>query len=94
MEVFTIVGQLVPGSDLLLCSQWLIVVGYYNDGSTPMYIEGAGGLSLGWSTGRDGDSFRHNMYMLYLSSEDAILTILCLGLPITIMIASEWLKTI
>ena len=32
------------------------------------------------------------MYMLYLSSEDAILMILCFGLPITTTIAGKWLK--
>ena len=45
------------------------------------------------------DGFRRNtymlfMYILYLWCEDAILAILCMGLPITITVAGEWLNSL
>ena len=34
------------------------------------------------------------MYILYLSCEDAILVILCMGLSITTTIAGKWLNSL
>ena len=34
------------------------------------------------------------MYILYLRREDAILAILCMGLPINTTIAGEWLNSL
>ena len=34
------------------------------------------------------------MYILYLNHEDVILAILCMGLPITITIAGQWLNSL
>ena len=33
------------------------------------------------------------MYILYLKGEEAILAILCMGLPITTTVAGEWLNS-
>ena len=43
-----------------------------SNGSTPRYIEEAGGLPLGLFTGWDSDSVRHNTYVyaLYLRYKD------------------------
>ena len=65
--VFTLVGQLVAGNDLLVCSRqlvisWrLVVAGYYyhyclsdNQWWQWAKVGGAGKLLLGWLTDRDG----------------------------------------
>ena len=61
--VFTLVGRLLPGSDLLVClySWWLVVAGHYFYYCLFDYqqwlcskVEGVAYLPLGWSTGRDG----------------------------------------
>ena len=43
-----------------------------SNGTASRYIEEAGGLPLGWFTGRDSDSVRHNTYVyaLYLRCKD------------------------
>ena len=57
-------------------------------------VEEAGSLPSAKLTGRDKRRFRHNtyMYILYLRSEDNILAILCMGLPITTTTAGQWLN--
>ena len=70
---------------LFVCSRRLVVAyPMASDSHTPRYVEGACSLPLAQSTDRDEHCFRHNtyMYILYLKYEDAILAILCMGLPI------------
>ena len=75
---------------LFACSWQLVVAAYYcchclsdNQQWLSIKVEDAGGLSLGRSTGRMGNSFRHSMYVyiLYLRCKDVILAILCMGVP-------------
>ena len=48
-------------------------------------------LTLGWLIAEQGMCCRHNayVYILYLRRENAILVILCMGLPITTILAGE-----
>ena len=102
--VFTLFGRLAPGSDLLVCSWWLVFAGcyYYFASNNQLWqctkIEGTSSLPLGRLLGRDGQYFRHNMniYILHLRHKDTILTILCIGLrkPITNTLAGEWLNNL
>ena len=67
-----------------------------SDGCTPRYVEEHVVFHhtsvLAWM----GDSFRYNtyVYILYLRCKDAILAIICTGLPITTTIAHEWFNSL
>ena len=102
MYNYSVCGLLLLDSHLVaiyffVCSQQLVVSGCYfyyylfdNQQWLCTKVEGAGNLPLGQFTAEMGNCFRHNkyVYILYLRHEDAILTILCTGLPITN--AGQW----
>ena len=66
-----------------------------SDGKALRYKEQAA-YHLAGQLAEMGNCFKHNthMYILYLRHEDAILVILCMGLPITTTVAGECLNSL
>ena len=72
------VDGFMSGSNLFLLAVGVlaitIITAYLitSNGTAQRYTEEASGLPLGWFTGRDSDSVRHNTYMyaLYLRCKD------------------------
>ena len=96
-----LVNSCLPVIHLFVCSQWLVVAGYYNyyclfDKQLWQCteVEKAGSLPLGCLTGSERNCLRYNtcMYILYLRHDDTMLAILCMSLPINTTLASEYLK--